>query len=380
MKKTIAHIYETYPAGDPNGPHCYKTVGDRYKLVTLCEKAAGDLSQSDGDVYIFDKNPCAIFSKVILTRLIYINARNNFYRRMLSDSNASLVHAHFGPVGAGLANLMDELGLPMVVTFYGMDVSRLVKQAKWIKRYQGMFKTRSLFIVLCTEAKSRLEKIGCPSEKIRIADCLNDLSLYKYNPRTRGNGTKFLIAARFVEKKGYPVLFEAIAGLVNKGRDVKLTVLGYGSPGQKKVLDDCIKKLKIGNRVSIMDTSGMGSKFASLYKEHLYSNDIFVLPSIAAKDGDDEGGPSLTLVAAQSSGMPVVTTPFPGSERSVIDGKTGILCRPDDPGSLAEKMEYLIENPGLCNILGKNASEYVNENLSLEKEIKKITEIYEELL
>lgn len=378
-KKVVAHVYETYLAGDPNGLHCYAPVGDRYKMAALCERFNGNALASSEEVYFYN-GPLKVFSKAAFARSLYLTVRNSYYKKVLKEIKASIVHAHFGPVGADLADLADELKLPMVVTFYGMDVSRLVKRAKWIRRYRRMFKVNGRFMVLCEEAKSRLENIGCPSEKIRVADCLNDLSLYKYRPRTTGKSVKLLIAARFVEKKGYPVLFKAITGLIKKVGDVRLTALGYGSSGQKEVLVRDLRRLKIEDRVSIIDTSGMGARFADIYRENLYSHDIFVLPSISAKDGDDEGGPSLALIDAQASGMPVITTPFPGSERSVVDGKTGLFSRPGDPESLAEKIEYLIKNPGLWNVLGKNASEYVNENLSLEKEIKKITEIYEELL
>lgn len=59
--------------------------------------------------------------------------------------------------------------------------------------------------------------------------------------------------------------------------------------------------------------------------------DCVVLPSYR------EGVPR-TLLEAAAMACPVITTDAPGCRDTVIDGRTGFLCRVADPGDLAEKM------------------------------------------
>lgn len=386
MKKTIAHISETYFAGDPNDLHKFTSKMDRFDSIVLCDRLAGSIAGPDPGINVFSGRASALGSmkNLILRRItgpFYERARDSFYASVIMRDGVSLVHAHFGQTGASMASLSDRLGIPIVVSFYGVDVSMFIMKREWVRRYKKMFKVRGLFVVLCEEAKERLVRIGCPPEKIRITDCLNDLSYYPYKERKAGKTIRLLIAARFVEKKGYPVLLEALSKLLSGGKDVTLTAIGYGSEKQKAELNSKIAVLGLPEKVRVIDTTGKSSSdFVGIFRENLETHDIFVLPSMRARNGDDEGGPALTLVNAQSAGLPVITTPFPGSERSVIDGRTGLYCEPNDPAALAGKLDYLIANPSIWNSLGKAASVYVNEHLSLSRELERITDIYEELL
>lgn len=51
---------------------------------------------------------------------------------------------------------------------------------------------------------------------------------------------------------------------------------------------------------------------------------IFLLPSITATDGDQEGIPEV-LMEAMASGLPVISTFHSGIPELVIDGETGFL-------------------------------------------------------
>ena len=268
--------------------------------------------------------------------------------------------------------VVKKMKIPMVITIYGVDGSQMLKEPNWIKGYQEMFKYTSYIIVLCEEVKNRLVNIGCEPEKIKIWQIPIDLKGYKYLPRTPKEVTKFIIAARFVAKKGYEYLFGAFKKLIDEGRNVELTIIGYGD--NKKLIEQQILDNGINEKTTLFDTS-LKNGFVAFFNEKLSESDIFVLPSVSSKAGDDEGGPSLTLVAAQAAGLPVVCTEFPGSEITVFENETGLFCLPENVDSLYEKMAEMMDNRDWWNQMGKKGSDLVHDLFQKERQMPVLEEI-----
>jgi starch synthase len=84
------------------------------------------------------------------------------------------------------------------------------------------------------------------------------------------------------------------------------------------------------------------------------SSDMFVLPSLA------EGDP-LVVVEAMASGRPVIGTKVGGIPHKIRDGWNGFLVEPANEWQLAEKIEYLIDNPEERRRMGANSRRYAEE-------------------
>lgn len=309
---------------------------------------------------------------------VHLRKFNSYARKIIEENKVSVMHAHFGTMGYKLTDLKRRLGIPLVVTFYGVDVSYCLKSPLWLARFRPMFNSADKLIVLCEEVKERLISLGCKPQKICVWNIGMDLESFPYQERQRLQGNfKFLTTARFVEKKGYPVLLKALSILAKKRKDIHLTALGYGP--LKAVMQKMIADLGLGGMVTLIDTAEI-EDFYQFYRQILPQHDIFILPSITARDGDDEGGPALSLVYAQAAGLPVAATPFAGSSKSIIDQRTGLFVKSGSAQDLADKMEYLINNPSLWNDLGRAGSDLVREGFSLGKQLKALEEIYATLV
>lgn len=308
---------------------------------------------------------------------LYIKKFSAYAQRILKDDRISIMHAHFGSSGYKLIDLKKKLKIPLVVTFYGWDASYCLKNLNWFTKFKPMFEFADKIIVLCDEIKERFIGFGCLPEKICVWNIGIDLSKFPYQKKEYRTGdVKLLTAARFVEKKGYPTLLRALVILAKKKRGVHLTALGYGP--LKSSIEQMIADLGLKNIVTLVDTSGI-EDFNQFYRQFLASSDIFVLPSTTAKDGDDEGGPALSLVCAQAAGLPVVATSFVGASRSILDNKTGLYTENGSAEGLAEKLNYLIDNPALWSELGEAGSHYVREKFSLHTQLKELEGIYDSL-
>lgn len=302
---------------------------------------------------------------------------NRFCLRHAAPFGPDLIHAHFGTAGVMALPFIRAIGRPAVVTFYGVDVSASLRIPRWRENFREMFGAMSRVLVLCDAARDRLIAIGCPADKILIWNMPAGVERYPYRPRTPAAATRFLTAARFVEKKGYAYLIDAFDRVTRGGLDARLTMLGYGP--DRPAIERRVAERHLADRVSIIDTE-LAPNFADLFREQLDAHDIFVLPSTTGSTGDDEGGPALTMICAQAAGLPVVATPFAGAERSVFDGVTGLFCRQDDAASLAERMNWLAEHRDAWNGMGEAGSRHVREHFSLEGQMRELLAIYRDVV
>jgi colanic acid/amylovoran biosynthesis glycosyltransferase len=310
--------------------------------------------------------------------------RPNQYARTLTRfvlgehqrSPIDVIHAHFGTAGAMLVDLRLTSGLPLVTTFYGVDASACLRNPRWNKPYARLFTAGDLFIVLSEQVCQRLIDAGAPGDRILVWNIGMDLAGFTALGRPQPTPEpSILCVARFVEKKGHPLLLDAFASL-RAQRRAHLTLMGYGP--LKRNIEQRVLELGLEHDVTIVDTTGRAD-FMTMFRAALSSHTVFALPSLTARDGDDEGGPALTAVYAQAAGMPVVVTAFPGAERSVVDRQTGMICDADAV-SLRAALEEVIDDPQLAMRIGENASALVQREFDLDTQRGILHEIYARLI
>ncbi len=282
-----------------------------------------------------------------------VRARTQMFR-------PDVLHLHFGTTAAVLENLGALPDVPMVVSFYGVDVSESLRDPDTLRAYRSIFRKASVLHVLCDEAQHRLVDVGCPPEKIRIANLPANLDNIPDIGVQPADGTRFLIPARFVEKKGHEVLLEAFKRLLQDGHQVSLTCFGYGPSAW---LERSVAKLGLDQIVHIVNNQ-QTSDFTAEYIRVLRQHDVVLAPSIRSRSGDDEGGPALTLVMAQAAGKPVIVSDFPGAERSVADGEQGLVVPAGDARALQLAMSKMVGNPALWQRFGRAGRQRVVHEFS----------------
>ena len=302
---------------------------------------------------------------------------DRFLDGVLLRHPADLLHAHFGMAGTRLTRIASRHGVPLATSFYGVDASAVLRDRRWQRRYDELFRCGDLFIVLSDEIAERFCARGCDPEKIVVWDIGVDFSAYPYREHpTDARPLKLLTAARFVEKKGHSILLDAVRRLRAAGLDTTATLMGYGP--LLRQIEGLVNALGLSRHVTVIDTA-QTTDFQAMYGEALTGHDVFVLPSIVAADGDDEAGPPLTLVAAQAAGMPVVTTQFVGSDRCVVADRTAIVCAPAGP-SVADGITRLAENPAFAARIAAEASRHVQNTMSLQAQLESLEGHYARVL
>ena len=86
------------------------------------------------------------------------------------------------------------------------------------------------------------------------------------------------------------------------------------------------------------------------------------------------------ILEAMSMKIPVVASDLPSTREIIKNNETGLLAIPNNHEDLAEKIIMILKNNNHANYMADNAFKYVKKNFNLHVNIKKIFNIYDELL
>jgi colanic acid/amylovoran biosynthesis glycosyltransferase len=299
---------------------------------------------------------------------------SGYFKKIIKKNNVKLLHAHFGTEGSRYLRLKKSLNLPMITTFYGLDVSVFPRIPYWKKRYIQLFQEGELFLTEGSHMKKELIKLGCPHDKIIVQHLGVDLEKFNFSLRTppeEGN-VVILIAGSFREKKGIPYAIKAFVKVKEDHPNIQLRILGDGI--MRAQIESLITELGISNSVTLL-----GYQSHSVFMKEAANAHIFMLPSITAQDGDTEGGAPVSIIEAEASGLPVISSYHADIPEVVVDGKSALLAPEKDVETLAKHLEYLVENPDVWIKMGQAGRKHVEEEYDLIAQVDKLEKIYDTL-
>lgn len=198
--------------------------------------------------------------------------------------DVDLMHCHFGTMGNRFLMIRDVLGMhtPIVTSFYGYDVSQIVKQ-KGPRYYDRLKKEASAFIVMSNDMKLRVAALGIPEEKIEVLPVSVVVETYPYHERQLKEGEipNIVTVGRFVEKKGIDDFLRACAELKHMGKQFRATIIGGGE--LEKGLRALDAELGTSDVVTFTGPLKMERMIEEISRAHLY-----VQSSKTAVNGDME--------------------------------------------------------------------------------------------
>ena len=280
------------------------------------------------------------------------------FERELMTQEINLVHAHFGTNGVLIAPLCERLGIPLIVTFHGFDISSApLRWPAYYKKLQLLFKQITYAIAISEEMAVRLKALGCPEHKIKISYLGVPLSEFVFVERTtHAKPLVFLHAGRLTAKKGVPDLVSAFAQAFREEGNAELWIAGDGEELEKVHeairLSKPVCKVKLLGRLSDDDLQEVRSLA-----------DVFVINCRVDSAGTQEGLP-ISILEACATGMPVITTRHAGIPEAVKQNETGILVDELDNEALAAAMKKMQESDFRLT-LGRQAREYMTEKFAL---------------
>src|SRR5262249_18028926 len=147
--------------------------------------------------------------------------------RAIAETRPAVLHAHFGSSALPASRIAKALGIPLVVTYHGMDITVRAKTDAEAARRRAAFAAADRVIAVSDFIKAGLLAAGCPAEKITLHYIGVDTA--KFMPATSPRSTTdVLFVGRLVEKKGVIHLVRAMAEVRKHVPNAELVVAGDG--------------------------------------------------------------------------------------------------------------------------------------------------------
>ena len=244
------------------------------------------------------------------------------------------------PIPHGIAQSL--IKTPYAVTGHGGDVTSLNKgilkvlKKRCLKNAAGVTAvSQPLMDVLngiYENPKQAVISMGC------------DTAMFGQEHRVEnyfGQGDKkvVLFVGRLAEKKGVSYAIEAMRQVNN----AMLVIAGDG-PLKSKLQRQAERVQKESGSTILF----LGAKTHEELKGIYASADLFVMPSITAKDGDKEGF-GLVILEAFASGLPIVASRSGGITDIVKDGVNGYLAEEKDVSGLADRINIVLQDKNIYN-------------------------------
>lgn len=299
----------------------------------------------------------AVFSVPSLLRLCKLIKSNDF----------DLVHSNTGVIiGGALAARI--CGLPHVWHFREMltEFRYLWKMHEWVVCLT------SREIVCISSAVEKQFKSNAARSKTTV---INDgIPLPKSNLAKKrnwsGNKCRLLTVGLIAPYKGQDVLIAAVKSLVEKGRDIDLTIVGGVFGGQTDFRNSLVHKVHEMGLSQHVSFEG----FCENVEPYFDKADIFVLPSRRPE------GLGLVILEAMARRVPVIATRGGGVTEIINDGENGVLVEAGDHVDLANAIKRVSADSEFASSLVEQGYTTVREKFSLERMITGLTGVYRRVL
>jgi colanic acid/amylovoran biosynthesis glycosyltransferase len=199
-----------------------------------------------------------------------------------------------------------------------------------------------------------VKKFDVPGEKVKI------MYLYPANFDKSPEKKKILIVANWVKQKGYGFFLEAISNL-KRDDFIVWAVGGYVDDINAVRVDELVKKFNLEEKIILFGFQP--GKFVNILYKYC---DIFCLPSVTVFDNEgkitDREGIPVSLMEAMVWEKPVISTFHAGIPELVDE----VLVPERNIEKLEIAIEFLLDNPQLCKIMGKRNKEIIEKKFNTE--------------
>jgi len=288
-------------------------------------------------------------------------------RRLIRRSHPDVVHGHASIGGAAARLGASGTGVPRVYTPNGLLPGRAVYATE---RLLGRLTDR--FVAVSDTEADLVERLRIvPPERVAVIP--NGIELTPAGPPTVDLRTELGLAAgtplvgsvgRLAAQKAPEVFVRACARIASSSPDARFVLVGDGP------LRDLVR--------AEVEAAGLDGRFVHLPGLHgaatvMGQFDVFVLSSRY------EGGPYAPLEAMRA-GTPVVLTDVVGNRDTVVDGESGLVVAPDDPGALAGAVNRLLADPCLRERVATAGRERVAAHFDVRLMADRLAVLYRSLV
>jgi glycosyltransferase involved in cell wall biosynthesis len=302
----------------------------------------------------------------------YVAAGSLAAARLARSGAFDVIHA-FWPVPHSIPGLAARYasGVPLVSTFFGVELTWVRKDMRWLRPVLRTIIRRSDAVTVISSYTSTLLREVAPdaSPVVIPFGAATELPPQAPPPRRRpGEPFRLLFVGRLVERKGVPVLIDAVAALRRSGVEVVADIVGDGPV--RESLEARAVDAGVAGAIRFH-----GFVTDAELRERYVESDAFVLPAVVDAKGDTEGL-GVVLLEALAHGRPVIASDAGGIRDIVLHERTGLLVPPGDTASLARAILRYVNEPLLAGSLAEAGREHLASGFSWDGIVERLRELY----
>lgn len=289
-------------------------------------------------------------------------------RKIIKNESPDIVHLHSSK--AGVIGRLSSIGLrkksKVIFTVHGWaftdGISSRLKKSLYRIVEKSVRRLTDLFI--CVSYYD--EKIG---KRDKVLDAKTNVKVIHNGSTTPSEQSinysvheplRLVMVARFSPQKDQETLINAVTKLPKDS--YKLTFVGDGETLQTN--KELVSKYGLNRNVKF-------AGFKDDISDELINNDVYILST------HYEGLP-ISIIEAMSYGLPILATNVGGNSEMLKNNINGFLFTSKD--ELADKLNYLINNPEAVKKMGQKSYRIFSDEYSLSQCLTKINNSYLELL
>ncbi|MNJ82922.1 putative glycosyltransferase EpsD [compost metagenome] len=381
----VLRIINRFNIGGPtyNATFLTKFISEDYETLLVGGLPEADESDSLHILESYGVKPLLIPE---MKRLPNFKSDREAYRKIkqiIQEFEPDIVHTHAAKAGALGRKAAKACGVPVIVhTFHGHVFHSYFGRAKTLlyKTIERRLAKISTGIVAISpiqkEELSKTHRI-CKADKVRVIPLGFDLNKFQENlaeKRIQTRNTYKLseeevavaIVGRLAPIKNHQLFLDVLEAVAKNGVKARYFIVGDGQ-----------EREAIEKRVESLGTAyGLQIELTSWIKDIATFNagmDIICLSS------DNEGTP-VSLIEAQASGVPVISTDVGGVRDILNEGETGYVVPKKDLAAFSEKLQLLIENEEIRTKMSQNGWNFVRDKFHYTTLVKNMENYYAELI
>lgn len=393
-KIKVLRIINRFNLGGPtyNAAYLTKYLGSEFETLLVGGEKDETEESSQFILDKFDLEPIIIPEMRRSVRFKDDNVAYQKIKKIIKEYQPDVVHTHASKAGTLGRLAASKCGVPVIIhTFHGHVFHSYFGKSKTtiyknIERYLAKKSTKIVAISdIQKEELTKLHKIG-KQEKFEVIPLGFDLDRFQENIQEKrlsfrkkykieDDEIAIGIIGRLVPIKNHRLFIDAI-DTIKKTATKKIRAFIIGDGEEKENLKLHLKENQQDFTEWEKQSTSSTITFTSWIKDIDWANaglDIITLTSL------NEGTP-VSLIEAQASNKPIVTTNVGGVENVVIKNKTAFVVPSDDLSQFSEQLLKLVEEEQMRQKMGKEGWNFVREKFHYMRLVNDTENLYKSLL
>ena len=292
-----------------------------------------------------------------------LDRRGRALRAFLREHGVTAVMGEWLNFTAAWYPVLRGLGLRVYAHAHGYDVSAAALASRTNRLLYRCLREVDGVIIVSHLARERLIRTcGLDPAKVHVVPCGVDIPPPVDRPRRET--VTCLHVGRLTEKKSPLNTLRAFETAYRACPALRLELVGDGA--QREASERFCTEQDLLPVVTFH-----GSRPPEFVRERLREADLFLLHSVRARDGNEEGLP-VAILEAMAHGLPVLSTRHGGIPEAVLDGTTGCLVDEGDWEGMSRHLLALARDPAQRLALGRAGRARALADFSAEREIRRL--------